>query len=311
MYNSPQSPPHPLDRSRTFRALVADPGPILSADEIHRLGTRYQFLLIKGFLGDLLPHRFDGYFADIMHWLEVNGIKYRRLEPATGFSTQKLCSNNVDPITEAVEQMKALHPDRTVMVISHSKGGIDTLEALCSRDQLRSESIGGWIPLQAPFYGTPVADWATGNPLANPVIEFLLSQVFGGDATVARSMCVADRESYMDQRAQDIRRVQSEIPIVCLASTITPEDHSVFAPLRFLIDRISKLPNDGLLPEHSEIIRVDGEPVCAFVCADSMDHIYPVIRMEPPLGRDPDAHKVNRRERVFLSLLKIWLQLVG
>ena len=42
-------------------------------------------------------------------------------------------------------------------IVSHSKGGLDVLEALITHPEVR-RFVDGWIAFQAPFFGSPVAD---------------------------------------------------------------------------------------------------------------------------------------------------------
>ncbi len=281
--------------------------PILSDEEIRDLGSNYQILLLKGFLGDLVPKRFDSYFFDQMRWMREHGIHYWRLEPSSGYGTQKLPQNNVDAIDHAIRALYQKQPGISVIIVSHSKGGIDALETLLRRKNLINTELAGWIALQAPFRGTPVANWATENRLFNPIAERLLGGLFKGDSKVAASMTIEVRNEYMTRNSKAILELAANLNILIFASSSAAGDASVFRPLRFSIDKISKLRNDGLLPTGNEILTDDGTPCCPYIKAEHLDHIYAVLPLTPDNWKESSAAHNIRRIRIFSALLKIWM----
>lgn len=292
-----------MDLSQPYHALLNQPGPVLNDEEIRELCRNYQILLLKGFLGDVLPKRFDSYYADQMHWMRDRRIHSRRLGRDSGYGTQKLPQNNMDAIERAVRTMYQERPDRQVILFSHSKGGIDALETLLRRKYLIGRELAGWIALQAPFFGTPVANWATGNRLFNPLVEGLLG-VFRGDRKVAASMTLEARSEYMDRNSEAILDLSEKLDMLNFASSIAPGDASLFRPLRFAIDHIAKVRNDGLLPTQSEILKVNGNPCCSYIETANLDHIYAVLPLTPDKAKI--RHK-TQRIRIFNALLKIWM----
>ena len=269
--------------------------------------NRYQVVLLKGFLGDLLPERFDSYFFDQMRWMRDHDITYCRLEPTSGYGTQKLPENNVDAIENEILSLHQKQPDKPIIIVSHSKGGIDALEILLRRKNLIDREIAGWISIQAPFWGTPVANWATDNRLFNPIIEALLGGLFKGDRKVAANMAVEARNNYMAQNADAIGELTAKLNILNFATSCTAGDTSLFRPLRFAIDKICKVSNDGLLPTQSEILKIDGIPCCPFIEAEHIDHIYAVLPLNPDKKTGPTVTHKSRRIQIFSALLKVWI----
>jgi hypothetical protein len=296
-----------MNLSEQYHTLLNQSEPPLSIADIRDLANRYQVLFLKGFLGDLLPKRFDSYFFDQMRWLHEHRIRYRRLEPDSGFGTQKLPENNVDAIESAIRSGYENHPDQQILIVSHSKGGIDTLETLLRRKNLIDRKLAGWIAIQAPFWGTPVADWATQNRMFNPLIEQLLGSLFRGDKKVAARMTLDARKDYMTRHADAVLEIASTFNILNFASSSEPGDASMFRPLRFAIEKFAKVRNDGLLPTQSEILTVHGAPCCPYIETDHLDHIYAVLPMTPDKNLGPAAAHKERRIRIFTSLLKIWM----
>ncbi|MGR9108765.1 MAG: esterase/lipase family protein [Gammaproteobacteria bacterium] len=296
-----------MDLSQQYHTLLNQSGPILNDTEILELSRRYRVILLKGFLGDVLPKRFDSYFFDQMRWMRDHGIDYWRLEADSGYGTQKLPQNNGDAIAKAVRTFHQQQPDKRILLVSHSKGGIDALEALLRRNDSMDGEPAGWIALQAPFRGTPVANWATENRLFNPLVERLLGGLFKGDTKVAASMTVDARSDYMTRNSRDILNLAERLDILAFASSCAPGDSSLFRPLRFTIDQIARVRNDGLLPTHSEILEVDGSPCCPYVETEHLDHIYAVLPLMPDKNRGASLAHKTRRIRIFNALLKIWM----
>jgi hypothetical protein len=296
-----------VDLSRQYQALLNQSEPVLSDEEIRDLSRHYQIILLKGFLGDLLPKRFDSYFFDQMRWMREHGIDFLRLEPDSGYGTQKLPQNNADAIENAVRAACRNRPDKRVILVSHSKGGIDALETLLHRTNLVDQELAGWIALQAPFWGTPVANWATENRVLNPLVENLLGGLFNGDRKVAASMTLEARNEYMNRNSEAILALTAKLDILNFASSSAPGDASLFGPLRFAIDKIAKVPNDGLLPTRSEILKVSGLPCCAYIETAHLDHIYAVLPLTPNKQAEPSSTHKKQRIRIFSALLKIWM----
>lgn len=296
-----------MNFSQQYHTLLNQSEPVLSDREIRDLSCGYQILLLKGFLGDSLPKRLDSYFFDQMLWMRQTGIHYRRLEPESGYGTQKLSQNNVDAIESAIRACYLNQPDKQVIIVSHSKGGIDTLETLLRRKDLINKELAGWIALHAPFRGTPVADWVTRNRLFNPLVEKLLGGFFKGDRKVAKSMTPEARNDYMMQYSEAIIELAATLDILNFASSSAAGDASFFRPLRFSIEIVAKVRNDGLLPIKSQILTVGGKPCCSYIETEHLDHIYAVLPLTPDRRTESRALHRNRRIRIFSALLKIWM----
>jgi len=296
-----------MDSSQHYHSLLKKPEPVLNNEELLEFRNRYQVVLLKGFFGDLLPERFDSYFFDQMRWMRDHDIAHCRLEPTSGYGTQKLPENNIEAIENEVLSLHQKQPDKPVVIVSHSKGGIDALEMLLRRKNLIDREIIGWIAIQAPFWGTPVANWAIDNRLFNPIIEQLLGGLLKGDRKVAACMSVEARKNYMTQNAEAISELTAKLNILNFATSCTAGDASLFTPLRFAIDKICKVTNDGLLPTQSEILKVDGTPCCPFIETQHIDHIYAVLPLNPDKKTGPTVTHKTRRIQIFSALLKVWM----
>lgn len=158
-------------------------------------------------------HTQEAYFA-------AEGIASRNISrESLAFNSSETVEHNAAAILDYLLQA---HAQRTqVVIVSHSKGGLDTLEALLHPNarELLADTVVGWVALQAPFYGSPVAD-----PAPSAINAVLLSAV-GGNGESLDDLKTAGRESYMAARAvdtpdaTDLGDLSSAIPIISAYSS--------------------------------------------------------------------------------------------
>ncbi|MGB8331480.1 MAG: hypothetical protein WCE62_15245, partial [Polyangiales bacterium] len=103
--------------------------------------------------------------------------------------------------------------DRKVILVTHSKGGLDTLHALLGVPELWGDTVIGWVALQAPFYGSPLAD---STPSA---INGLLLGALGGNGQAVEDLKVETRARYMHVHKDEIRRLTRRIPVIAAFTT--------------------------------------------------------------------------------------------
>lgn len=296
-----------MDLSEQFFDLLQGPGSPLSRDELIELKNRYQIIFLRGLMGDLVPDRVNSYFLDQMQWLQQHEINHWRPESNSEYGMQKLSRKNIGAIERTILNRHQMYPDKNVILVSHSKGGIDALETLLARNYLPGTHVRGWIAMQTPFSGTPISDWVIRNRLLNPVTQSLLAGPFKGDRNVALNMGTQARVDYIRRNAAAIRALAKKCNILSFASRISPADRSIFRPLRYALDRICNLANDGLIPTESHVLSIDGIPCCPWIEANHLDHIYTVLPVFPDRGSNDRLSHKHRRIRIFASLLKIWM----
>jgi len=120
----------------------------LDADELHRLQNS-SVILAPGFLGEWIQN-LKGYFDPIKNWLKKNSIPF---EIADSRSTRS-SKENAAKIRELLK--KSAENKKEVFIFAHSRGGLDTLQAIS--EDLPEVKISGIIILQSPLYGTWVSD---------------------------------------------------------------------------------------------------------------------------------------------------------
>jgi hypothetical protein len=158
-------------------------------------------------------HTQEAYFA-------AEGIVARNISrESVAFNSSESVEHNAAAILDYILQARA--QQKQIVIVSHSKGGLDTLEALLHPDarELLGDTVVGWVALQAPFYGSPVAD-----PAPSAINAVLLSAV-GGNGESLDDLKTGGRKSYMaarevdDPDTTDLGDLSSAIPIISAYTT--------------------------------------------------------------------------------------------
>ncbi|MFO7653531.1 MAG: hypothetical protein R6X25_06880 [Candidatus Krumholzibacteriia bacterium] len=150
-------------------------------------------------------------FDSIERHYDTEGIAYDDMNSQGGFNTQQ----GVEENGAAIADFLAGSTGKSVTIVSHSKGGLDTLQALLENRGLWGETVTGWIALQPPFAGSPVADNVPAA-LAGPLLTAL-----GGDEQALLDLQTAPRTEYMADRVGEIAELTAAIPVISCYSTFT------------------------------------------------------------------------------------------
>jgi hypothetical protein len=151
---------------------------------------------------------------------EEQGIAYANISGASAdFDSIESVEHNANAILAYLLDARAAR--KQIVIVSHSKGGLDTLDALLRPEAsaLLGDTVVGWVALQAPFYGSPVAD-----PAPSAINAVLLSAL-GGNGESLDDLKTAGREAYMaaravdDPGAPDIGDITSAIPVISAYTT--------------------------------------------------------------------------------------------
>jgi pimeloyl-ACP methyl ester carboxylesterase len=136
----------------------------------------------------------------------------------TGFSTQQGVQANGQAIRAVLENLRARNVKR-VVIVSHSNGGLDTLEALLTNEPLWNAPVVGWVALQAPFFGSPVAGPELPSLAASAPHREVLTALHRALTThvplaqALEDLSTAKRGPYMNQRRAAITRLASAIRV--------------------------------------------------------------------------------------------------
>ncbi len=145
-------------------------------------------------------------------------------------------------------------------IVTHSKGGLDALEALVGFPDAR-RYVEGWIAFQTPFFGSPVADVACGGMRARKISQAAL-RVMGANVEAICNLRTDLRGQYMDEHAVEIAQTLQDVPVMCVRSTL----RSYLWPTgRWMSEQ--GLANDGLVPANSCVL-----PGSRYVTLEGLGH---------------------------------------
>ena len=219
---------------------------------------------------------------------------------AAGIAAETVDVNSQDTIennAEALRQHLTGNDDR-VFIVSHSKGGLDTLELLLHSDAHLIGRIAGWLPHQAPFAGSPLADRVAEIDPVRRTAESLLN-LFGGSGGSLHDLRTDVRADYMTRHADDVRRVLQKVPTLAVTTAVDEEhsarDHTTATYPTLVWMREQGIRSDGIVPTHSAIL-----PHAPYVVLAPVDHTGMVSR---------GAGAMSFRDRVFLTQALIALLL--
>lgn len=229
---------------------------------------RHKVLLVSGYFGDVDP----AYFGDQLRWLAKLGVEQEKVAVR---SRQSVAVNA--PIVAAAIRASA----KPVLLITHSKGSVDALEALRAEPSLRAK-VKGWISLQGAFLGSPMADWLLDGSLLDPASAITILQLFGGSKESAEGLTTKASRAWYREHEAAIGAVLREVPAIAFASSLDGAQARATGFLEIPRQLMSNrgLRSDGLVPPGSALL-----PGMDYVEVTGVDHVAPVMPALEPLDR--------------------------
>ncbi|HSP80129.1 MAG TPA: lipase [Myxococcaceae bacterium] len=256
----------PEDVTPRFRELlrrVREGEPVLP-DE----AKRHQYLLVKGMLGDELP----GYLLDNQQRLERLGLETREV----AVDTEGRLADNVEVVREAL--LDAAYFGRTVVLVGHSKGGVEAMSTLALHPELR-RVVRAVVALQAPFGGSVIANDLVTTPSLRRLLDVAFPSLFQGDAGSVEDLSYAKRMEFVRRHPYP-----ADVPTVALATSRLSR-RSLMRPLCAYVHERYGWACDGL------VNAVDAEvPGSRVVRLDDMDHAEGALTGLPGFANYYPAH---------------------
>ena len=253
--------------------------------------SEMRILVVRGFLTDMLEPLervgLSDYLKAQARAFDGRAAAVELLE----FDSESSASYNARLIAQAV----ARSPER-VCILSHSKGGVDTLEFLLRSDPALVDRIACWVSFQAPFHGAPLAD-KVAEYGALLLLSVSLLEMMGGSEETMDAMLHRVRDCYMREADSRIADIARRVPIVSVTSRIATDaklrDHLSPALPALIWMRWQGIESDGLVPMASAIL-----PHAGFVLLENVDHTGAVA-----LGGLPEDQRILlTRALVLLAL---------
>jgi hypothetical protein len=239
----------------------------------------YEYLFVGGYFSERAPT----YFQDSMASLEKQGLDVHQVPIDTEGSTRQ----NASVIRQAI--LDAASRGKKVVLVGHSKGGVDSTAALSLYPDLK-QHVRALTTIQTPYGGSPIAsDLYNIGPvryLARGALELL----FGGSPDSLRDLTYEERQRFVREHPYP-----SDVPTVSLAtSRVSPK--SLLDPTsRYLWDRYG-YKSDGLVVDQDAEI-----PGSQVVRLDDMDHLESTVKGVPGIVNYDPAH-------VSLALITLALE---
>jgi hypothetical protein len=230
---------------------------------------RHKVLLVPGYFGDVDP----AYFADHLKWLGSLGVERERIR----VSSRNSVAVNA-PIVAAAIRGSA----KPVLLITHSKGSVDALEALRADPTLRAK-VKGWISLQGAFLGSPLADMMLDGSLLDPVVAIAILEFLGGSRASAQGLTTKASRAYANEHAAAIEALLRELPAIAFASALdgAPGKRArTNLDIPYVLMSRLGIRSDGLVPVDAAVL-----PGMDFVRIAGVDHIATVMPALEPFDR--------------------------
>src|ERR1043165_113528 len=187
--------------------------------KLHDL-SHYRVLVVHGLLGEVglkFTHFLDR-FDDDQHVIDYLKDHKQALE-ASG-ATVEVLQHKSDSVERGGAEVarRIAASDRPVLIVSHSKGCLDTLEALLGlQREGKLTNVAGWIAIQGPFAGAPEAEQIMTHQARRLGTRVAL-KVLGARFDAVTDMTFSARENYLRTNLNDIERLTARIPTLCFAS---------------------------------------------------------------------------------------------
>ena len=236
------------DSTRRFKDVYA--AAKAGQDTLPSDAKRYVYLSVDGLYGNSIP----GYMRPNDDKLRALGLDVRQVKLDTGAGVE----HNAKTIRDAI--LAASAGGKQVVLVGHSKGGVDSTAALSLYPELKSH-VRAVVTMQSPYGGTPIASDLVECPELHSLVDGIAGTLMGASPQSLSDLSYDARQAFV--RAHPY---PTDIPTVSLATSRRDLGSPLFAAEEYQWARYG-LPSDGLVPQ------IDAEiPGSQVVKLDDMDH---------------------------------------
>ncbi|XP_060213928.1 uncharacterized protein LOC132641068 isoform X1 [Lycium barbarum] len=193
-----------VDGSARFRELLQD-----IRNGHHTLPDSFVYLLIPGFFSNHGPL----YFVSTKKFFSKMGLTCHIAKIHSEASVEK----NAWELKQYIEE---LHwgSGKHVMLLGHSKGGVDAAAALSKYWHELKDKVAGLAFVQSPYGGTPVAsdilrDGQIADKETRRIMEFLICKLIKGDIRALEDLTYEKRKEFIKKH-----KLPDDIPLISFHS---------------------------------------------------------------------------------------------
>ncbi len=224
----------------------------------------YVYLTIDGLTGEHLP----GYMEPTREGLSRHGLDVREIP----VDTEGSVATNAKVVRDAI--LEASKGGKQVVLIGHSKGGLDSTAAVALYPELK-EHIRAMVAIQSPYGGAPLATDLRSNSVLKAGVKALAEGILHGDENSVRDLTYEERQKFVRAHPWPL-----DIPTVSLATSTSSQLSVVTPAANYTWLRYGE-SSDGL------VVNKDAEiPGSNVVRLNNLDHLEAVTRV-PGEAYDP------------------------
>ncbi|WP_043335884.1 lipase family protein [Belnapia moabensis] len=203
--------------------------------------AEHRILLCYGLFGEVVAGLRLDYMRSQADWLRGLGLAVE----VVALPTAAPVLVNAARIAERI-----VADPRPVLLVGHSKGGLEALAALLRPGM--AARCRGLVALQSPFLGSPVTDALCGIRPLHRVAHRALQALRLGSGQGLRDLTAPVRKAWMTENAAAIAELARQVPIAVVATTLDGAPWRIEEGAYRLLDRWMRSqgvgPGDGLVP---------------------------------------------------------------
>lgn len=190
------------------------------------------YLLVPGLFGQYYPC----YLWNVREHFQKRGAEVRISAAADG---EGGVGGNAAALCREIVAYHAETGGREVVLIGHSKGGIDCAAALAVHEAQLSGIVRGLITVQTPYAGSPIATDLLAFPVLTDLVARALELLIGLPPGDGRRLLLPIRDLTYRRRQGFLQRfpLPAQFPCVSMHSSTTSKASFLYLPAAYVRNR--------------------------------------------------------------------------
>jgi len=210
------------------------------------VAKEFAYLLVPGLFGSYYP----GYYDDVQTAFTSYGVSCKTSRLISG---EGVVRTNAAALKREIDDFARETSGKKVVVIGHSKGGVDAAAALAMFDDDLRDKVRGLIAVQCPYGGSPIATDLLCDALASTTTGFLEALLSASRGSGSRLVAPIADLTYAARRAfLNEFPVPKHYEVVSFHTSTMSPAAALFPSASYIRNRYGA-ENDGL------VARVDAE----------------------------------------------------